>query len=57
MEIINCVSRNNTKELFVNNGATIVSRNTLATNSDSLKLKVISTSGGTIQILNDTLLN
>ena len=53
--LINSISRNNVvAELMADDGS-IVSKNTLATNSDSLKLKV--TSGtGSITIENDTLL-
>lgn len=54
IELINCVGRNNTvAELFCSAGK-IISRNTLATNSNPTKLKSISGSGQ-IQILNDSI--
>lgn len=57
IELINCISRNNTvSELFARNGAKVISRNSLATNSTAAKIKVIDT-GGIIEVKNDTLIS
>ncbi len=55
LEAINCISRNNVNgELYANYG-TIISRNTRATNTNSVKLKV-NGNGGIITVLNDEIL-
>ncbi len=55
LELVNCISRNNTSaELFTSAG-TIISRNTLVTNPDKAKWKVAASTGN-IQVLNDHLL-
>jgi len=54
VEMVNCISRNNTNELYADTGV-VISRNTLATNASPSNLKV-ELNGGTVEVINDTLL-